>query len=408
MRTTTLAVLATAVAGVPVLAATPAPAATPTCEGHPATIVGTTGPDTIHGTAGRDVIAALDGNDRVFGRGGNDLVCGAGGDDHLFGGPGNDRLRAGMYGPEEEMHDTITPGSGDDVVVAAPMDADFVRTRVLYADSARPITVDLGAGTVRGWGRDRLVGLFQFTASQHDDVIVGSDGVDEVDAMHGSDEVHGRGGDDRLADNDSRVRGTGPDGGADWVTGGPGADRIRGSGGPDLLSGGPGGDGLWDDGWSADRVYGGLGDDFLGDRLLGRAGELVDAGPGDSDGALFFLPSDEATFRVRTDLASGTTRFLDTGATVPTRGFEDAALEGHGVWTVLGTDGPNQVESWLGNGIRIRAWLRGGDDVLSAGLVGGNYVDGGAGQDSARVGDAPPSVCVDVEEVTGACTATNP
>ncbi|MCF3130811.1 hypothetical protein IPZ69_10600 [Streptomyces olivochromogenes] len=37
----------------------------PTCEGVPATIVGTNGDDDIVGTSGNDVIVALAGNDRV-------------------------------------------------------------------------------------------------------------------------------------------------------------------------------------------------------------------------------------------------------------------------------------------------------------------------------------------------------
>lgn len=63
------------------------------CQGHPATIVGTQGPDEITGTPRRDVIAALGGNDKVRGLSGADLICGGKGHDKLLGGPGRDKIR---------------------------------------------------------------------------------------------------------------------------------------------------------------------------------------------------------------------------------------------------------------------------------------------------------------------------
>src|SRR6266567_2717501 len=39
----------------------------PTCDGRPATIVGTEGNDTIKGTPGRDVIVGLGGDDQIYG-----------------------------------------------------------------------------------------------------------------------------------------------------------------------------------------------------------------------------------------------------------------------------------------------------------------------------------------------------
>ncbi len=55
----------------------------PTCDGLPATIVGTEGDDDIDGTAGDDVIAGLAGDDKIDGKGGNDTVCGGAGDDEI-------------------------------------------------------------------------------------------------------------------------------------------------------------------------------------------------------------------------------------------------------------------------------------------------------------------------------------
>ncbi|HUR75337.1 MAG TPA: hypothetical protein VMZ00_13745 [Sporichthya sp.] len=96
----------------------PPPAKTPTCQGAPATIVGTGKGETIIGTSGKDVIVAKGGTDVVNGKGGNDLICGGGGDDILRGGAGNDKLRGGagndqLYGGKGA--DTGDGGAGTDV-----------------------------------------------------------------------------------------------------------------------------------------------------------------------------------------------------------------------------------------------------------------------------------------------------
>ena len=65
------------------------------CDGRPATQVGTVGAETIVGTPGRDVIASLYGRDVVRGRGGGDVICGGGSSDRLLGGKGRDRLFGG-------------------------------------------------------------------------------------------------------------------------------------------------------------------------------------------------------------------------------------------------------------------------------------------------------------------------
>ena len=67
----------------------------PSCNGLPATIVGTAGNNTINGTAGRDVIAGLGGVDTIYGKGGDDVICGGDGNDEIEGGAGNDYLDGG-------------------------------------------------------------------------------------------------------------------------------------------------------------------------------------------------------------------------------------------------------------------------------------------------------------------------
>ena len=94
----------------------------PTCEGVPATIVGTEGNDRINGTPGDDVIVGLGGRDRIAGGAGNDLICGYGGHDTVSGGPGADRLFGGG-GRDHIMgnkgRDRIDGGKGQDTCRAA-------------------------------------------------------------------------------------------------------------------------------------------------------------------------------------------------------------------------------------------------------------------------------------------------
>jgi Ca2+-binding RTX toxin-like protein len=82
--------------------------ATPTCNGKPATIVGTDGGDGLEGTQGPDVIVSLGGHDFIDGLGGNDVICGGKGADSLDGVNGNDTL-LGQAG-----NDALDGGPGKD------------------------------------------------------------------------------------------------------------------------------------------------------------------------------------------------------------------------------------------------------------------------------------------------------
>ncbi|MGH8581780.1 MAG: S8 family serine peptidase [Gammaproteobacteria bacterium] len=66
-----------------------------TCEGMPATITGSSGPDVILGTVGQDVIVGGAGDDNINGLGGDDLICGEDGNDILNGDVGTDALDGG-------------------------------------------------------------------------------------------------------------------------------------------------------------------------------------------------------------------------------------------------------------------------------------------------------------------------
>jgi Ca2+-binding RTX toxin-like protein len=86
----------------------------PTCQGKPATLVGTDDSDALSGTPGHDVIVGLGGNDKLSGLAGNDLICGGAGKDTLNGGDGNDKL----YGKAGK--DTLKGGPGRDKLKGGP------------------------------------------------------------------------------------------------------------------------------------------------------------------------------------------------------------------------------------------------------------------------------------------------
>ena len=145
------------------------------CNGRPATIVGTAGPDVLVGTPGDDVIAGRGGNDTILALDGNDLACGGDGDDALWGGAGRDEL----WGGEGR---------------------DF-----LYG----------------GTGRDRLFG------EGGADILWGGPDGDAVYGGEGNDRLLGHEGDDLLV--------SGP--GANYLWGGAGADTLVASGPGDTLAG---------------------------------------------------------------------------------------------------------------------------------------------------------------------------
>ncbi|MGI9602338.1 MAG: calcium-binding protein [Acidimicrobiales bacterium] len=91
-------------------ATTPAPM----CEGVPATILGTEGPDEISGTPVRDVVVALGGADHITSGAGDDLICAGDGADRVEAGRGHDAVHA------QAGADTVDGGGGRDFVHGGP------------------------------------------------------------------------------------------------------------------------------------------------------------------------------------------------------------------------------------------------------------------------------------------------
>ena len=123
--------------------------AVPTCNGLPATIVGTQGDDIIRGTRGADVIVGLGGNDRIRGGRGADVICGGRGRDRIWGetGPdtifgegGNDRIDGGR------STDVINGGNGFDRLIGGLDDDELIggsdRDRLDGRDGDDNCTVD--------------------------------------------------------------------------------------------------------------------------------------------------------------------------------------------------------------------------------------------------------------------------
>ena len=128
----------------------------PTCEGRPATIIGTPGRDIIEGTPGIDVIVGLGGNDYIRGKGGVDFICGGDGNDTILGGPGSDVIRGGRNkdrikgGPGLNW---IYGDGGSDRLVGGPDPDRLVggRGRVdrLFGNGGNDRCLDADARTVR-------------------------------------------------------------------------------------------------------------------------------------------------------------------------------------------------------------------------------------------------------------------
>jgi Ca2+-binding RTX toxin-like protein len=166
VRKLAAAIAATAIAGLPLVSsAVPSQAATPTCFGKPATIVGSAGPDTLVGQGGvSDVIFGGGGNDYISGGdfyGGDaipgnapDLLCGGPGDDRVTGSPGNDKLNGG------DGNDYVDGGNGADLEQGNAGNDTVGKGSFADADSANDVMHGNGGNDVLngGWGKDKLYG----------------------------------------------------------------------------------------------------------------------------------------------------------------------------------------------------------------------------------------------------------
>jgi len=271
-------------------------AASPSCDGKPATLVvppagildGTPEADVIVGTAGDDRIRGLGGDDTICGGGGDDVLLGGPGDDVLLGGDGNDRLR-GAAGDDRLVggggSDRMIPGAGRDRIDGGP-GSDVLD----YLAAPGPVVADLSAGSAsfrdgaRTWAHT-VTGVEKVDGSRYPDTLTGDDRRNVLRGKQGADTISGGGGNDDLLGGTGRdvIAGGGGDdlikgqGDGDRISGGPGDDTVRGGGGDDRVEAGGGDDEVLGQ-WGDDSMAGGPGRDLL------AGGPGRDTVSGDDDG----------------------------------------------------------------------------------------------------------------------------
>lgn len=359
MRRIALATTLGLIAATTVSLTGPVLAAAPACDGEPATIVGTTGDDVLVGTPGRDVIVGLAGNDVIRGRGGDDLLCGDAGRDVLRGGPGGDRLDTG---PDE--------GGEPDVVT--------------YDTARQGIVADMRTGTVRGQGRDQVVGeRFALHGSPHDDELTGGAGTEVLAGLAGDDRIVGTSADDVLYGDGVRPNRMSGD---DVIYGGLGNDSITAGRGDDSVSGSAGGDYIyaWPDQPSgSDVLHAGPGHDWIED-VVGPRDRDWFKGAGGRDSLWLrtrFVRNGKVTHpNGRMQINGPWTTYGKRHAEGRVRDVEKVILP-IGRWRLVGTDKDEQL--WAPRGVRdpqrrgVTILGRGGDDTI----IGTEYDDVLIGED---------------------------
>jgi Ca2+-binding RTX toxin-like protein len=385
-------------------------AATPTCLGRAATIVGTSGDDNpLVGTSADDVIVGRGGDDVIRGGAGNDRICGNGGADTLEGGGGADTLQGG------DGNDTLTSGVGDDRFLGGAGEdrADYSQA-YFPSEYLDGVNVNLATGDATGEGADRLAGVEGVKGSDYgSDILTASDAGSTLDGGFGADTLtggasadvllsgatdsepdtlEGRGGDDTLdfGDQDTLTYEHAPsavhiDLGLSTVSGGDGTDVLVGH--PYIVIGSRYGDDITGDS-AGNIVYSGRGDDTVDgagyyDSLYpGPGNDTIDGGAGsDSVG----YNDGTATAGVTVDLRLGT------------------ALGGSGNDTLSGIEsvgGTNFDDVINGGGNPNSLGGGAGDDTLR-GRNGNDSLYGGDGNDTLNGGNDVDSC--DGGEVTLSC-----
>lgn len=187
-----------------------------TCEGLPATIVGTDRNDTLDGTEGVDVIVAKGGNDTIRGYGDDDVICAGAGDDKIMTGAGDDVAIGGTgddWVTSESGGDRVDGGDGDETVDLTTSSANPVTlvgdegldlltltvtgTDPVLVDQAEQVLIlgpepDHAPGAISGWEVVWLKGDHPWT-------YVGTDGPDSVIALGGSIQASTYGGNDVVS-----------------------------------------------------------------------------------------------------------------------------------------------------------------------------------------------------------------
>ena len=203
------------------------------CFGKTPTIVGTSRSDVLRGTSEADVIAGFGGDDRIYGSAGEDRICAGQGDDVAIGGTAWDRINTGK-GNDKALGnrgtDDLLGAKGDDVLKGGPGPSDFIIPGsgddkvvgggyfnvIQYWPAHQAIKVNLKNGVIRGWGRDRVKGVYQVEGTQFADTMIGSRGINTFLGFGGNDRIRAGAGRDAV------YAGAGDD----FLRGGPGKDWV--------------------------------------------------------------------------------------------------------------------------------------------------------------------------------------
>ncbi|PFV34768.1 hypothetical protein COL00_31035 [Bacillus cereus] len=231
-----------------------------TCDGLPATIIGTNGNDTITGTYGPDVIVGLGGNDtvygeseistpafipgtndRIFGEGGSDLLIGdfrtiniplgvatVSSSDYIDGGEGADTIAGGFIDATNTAiggtdlgsgNDTLLGGEGNDIIYGWGRNFSIgVVGSITLEDGNTTISGDDGSDTIYGDVENLSILVGSFITNGWRDTIDGGSGNDTIYGGSGNDTIYG---DVKVGNNNITPIGTGNN---DTINGGVGTD----------------------------------------------------------------------------------------------------------------------------------------------------------------------------------------
>jgi Ca2+-binding RTX toxin-like protein len=305
-------------------------------------------PVDMTGGSGNDALTGGNQNDAIRGMGGNDNLKGLGGNDVVDGGLGNDTL----YG--DQTCNSCTP-SGDDTLIGGP-----------GSDSASggPGNDNIDTGTGNDMNVDGGPGNDIINTGDGDDKnVTGGAGDDVINTGAGDDDVYGNDGNDTINagdGNDYIESGNGND----TVDAGAGDDYIyeESDGYPDVVHGGPGMDTLEYDTNSNSSVN---------DQFTSTFDDQTNDGFRNLSGS---VSNDDANNNFASDLESLLVFVGDTPS------------------NVTGNAAANDMET-TGNGADVFdpgpgsdvLYTRGGPDTVSTVDGYPDYVDCGAGVDTATV-----------------------
>ncbi|MEO1197806.1 MAG: carbohydrate-binding domain-containing protein [Pseudomonadota bacterium] len=181
------------------------------------------GNDTLHGNDGYDVLAGGNDDDVVEGGKGNDTLSGDAGEDTLDGGDGDDWIAGG------EGDDTLTGGDGEDFFQVSFDSGDDIITDyepgedALYLGELGEGDVTITEETTGSWPNQQVKTIISYAggsvtlegvskgdlgeldllyhyagATPIDDIAIGRQGADKIEALQGNDLVDGGAGNDTI------------------------------------------------------------------------------------------------------------------------------------------------------------------------------------------------------------------